>query len=137
MIFLFLLIMGLIKSIKAWLDYFKYFYLLGSIKYVILFYMKLMHHKGRQTQIFKENLGRGLTNGHRRGIYLFIFLHPVINIFWHFIQMISSTVSNTLRKLHVHEISGSSCIVGTRPLFFRLSFFRHNWCFHIMPVVMQ
>ena len=36
--------------------------------------------------------------------------------------MISSTLSNTQRKPHVQEKSGSGCIVGERPLFFQKSF---------------
>ena len=63
-------------------------------------------------------------------MFLSISLHPVIKIFWNFTYITSSTLSNSYRKPHVQENSGSGCIVGTRPLFFRV--FRP-----IMSFVMQ
>ena len=70
--------------------------------------------------------------------FLSISLLPVIKIFLNFIYRIGSTLSNTLQKLYVQEKSCSGCIVGTRPLFLRLSrFFGIFGVFYIMWVVMQ
>ena len=79
-------------------------------------------------------------NLHFWGIYLglYVSLHPVIKIFLNFIYMMSLTLSSTSGKTHVREKSGSGFIVGTRPLFLRLSHFLGIFGdFHIMSVVMQ
>ena len=50
---------------------------------------------------------------------------------WHLYNKLN--VSNTQRKPHVQEKSGSGCIVGTRPLLLRLSgFFSIFGVFYIM-----
>ena len=49
--------------------------------------------------------------------FLPVSLNPGIQIFWNFIFVISLTLSNTSRKLHVSKQSSCSCVVGIKALF--------------------
>ena len=72
--------------------------------------MKLGHHNGtkvRGVRFLKKilgchNWGKKPTLGAFL-MFLSLALHPVIKIFWNFIYIISSTLFNNLRKLHVHD----------------------------------
>ena len=109
--------------------------------------MKLGHHKGTKVtepDFWKKSLGVTDRGKPTLGAFLLFFAH--ISASSHFISLTSSTLCNALRKLHVQKKSAFSCIVETRPLFLRLSFFPYFWdcpffpifgVFHIMSVVLQ
>ena len=63
--------------------------------------------------------------------FLSIYLDPVIKMFWIFTFKQSSTLSNTLWKLHIWGKSDFGCLLVTRPLFVRLNHFFH----HILKVI--
>ena len=80
----------------------------------VLLCMKLGHHKG--TKVTEPDFRKGVPNREKNlgeifWCFLSISQHPVIETFWNFIYIISSTLSKTSRKQHVQEKSGSGCSV--------------------------